>query len=93
MTLLIFQGLLMELLCIKIQTMNIHENMGNADRIIRTLLAVIFAAAYFNGFTSGIVGIISLVMAWAFLATSVFGNCPLYSLLGIGTKMKHHIHH
>ena len=72
---------------------NINVNMGKADRIIRTLLAVIFASAYFNGLTSGILGIISLVGTWLFLATSIFGNCPLYSVFGISTKMKHHADH
>ena len=60
--------------------------MGNADRIMRTLAAVLFAAAYFNGFTAGVWGITSLVIAWVFLITSVFGNCPFYTLSGIGTK-------
>ena len=67
---------------------NINENMGNADRVFRALLAVVAAAAYFNGLTSGVFGILTLVVTWVFLATAIFGLCPLYSLLGIRTKIK-----
>lgn len=69
--------------------MNIIENMGSADRLIRTLLAVIFVAAFFNGITTGILGVASLFVACIFLGTAIFGHCPLYSLMGLSTKGKH----
>ena len=68
---------------------NIKENMGNADRIIRAIAAVLFVAAFFNGITSGAFGIISLAVAVIFLNTAIFGICPLYSVLRINTKWKH----
>lgn len=60
-------------------------NMGNADRIIRPLLAIAFIALYFTGTVTGTLGIVLLVLAGVFLLTSVVGMCPLYSLLGIST--------
>ena len=71
---------------------NIKENMGNADRVIRAIAAVIFVAAFFNGITSGPFGIISLAVAVIFLNTAIFGICPLYSLFTINTKWKHTVH-
>ena len=68
---------------------NIKENMGNADRVIRSVAAVIFVAAFFNGITSGTAGIISLAVAVIFLITAIFGLCPLYSAIGLTTKWRH----
>jgi hypothetical protein len=60
-------------------------NMGSADRYIRPILAIVFIALYFTGTVTGIIGIILLVLAGAFLLTSVVGMCPLYTLFGINT--------
>ncbi|RPA67796.1 DUF2892 domain-containing protein [Cyclobacteriaceae bacterium YHN15] len=61
------------------------KNMGNADRIIRTLIAVIAAYLYFSGTISGTVGIVLLVVAIVFLLTSLVSFCPLYTLFGMNT--------
>ena len=63
--------------------------MGNADRVIRAIAAVIFVAAFFNGLTSGTPGLISLAIAVIFLTTAIFGVCPLYSLFRLNTRWKH----
>ncbi len=60
-------------------------NMGQADRIIRPLLAVVFLLLYLTGTVTGVVGIILLVLAAIFLLTSAIGFCPLYRLLGFNT--------
>ena len=72
--------------------MNINENLGNIDRIVRAIAAVIFVAAFFNGVTTGVPGIISLAVSVMFLATAIFGVCPLYSVIGLNTKWKHAEH-
>lgn len=59
--------------------------MGVADRIIRMLIAIAFVYLYYNGFVTGVAGVILLVLAGVFVLTSLFGVCPLYSLLGIRT--------
>lgn len=61
------------------------KNMGNADRIIRVLIAAVLAFLYFNGTISGTLGIVAVVAAVVFVATSLISFCPLYPLLGINT--------
>jgi hypothetical protein len=61
------------------------KNMGNTDRIIRIIVAAIFAALYFTGTVEGTVGIILLVLGGVFLATSAISFCPLYTLVGLNT--------
>jgi hypothetical protein len=61
------------------------KNMGNADRIIRILLAVLFAVLYFTNTVSGVLGIVLLILGGVFLLTSLIGFCPLYTLIGLNT--------
>ncbi len=61
------------------------KNMGNTDRIIRVLLAIVFAALYFTKTVTGTLGIVLLVLAGIFLITSVVSFCPLYAPFGIST--------
>ena len=61
------------------------KNMGNTDRIIRTLLAVIVAVLYFTNTITGTIGIVLLVLAGVFVLTSLVSFCPLYSLVGLNT--------
>ncbi|MFY7840887.1 MAG: YgaP family membrane protein [Lacibacter sp.] len=61
------------------------KNVGNADRIIRILLAAVFAYLYFSGTVTGTLGIILLVLGGVFVATSLIGFCPLYTLVGLNT--------
>lgn len=61
------------------------KNMGNADRILRTLLAVVFAILYYTGVISGTIGIILVVLSVVFLLTSLISFCPLYAPFGIST--------
>ena len=61
------------------------RNMGAADRIIRILIAALFAYLYFAKQVTGTWGIVLLVVAAVFALTSLVGNCPLYSVLGINS--------
>jgi len=61
------------------------KNMGSADRIIRVVIAAVLAFLYFNGTISGTLGIVAVVAAVVFVATSLISFCPLYPLLGINT--------
>jgi Protein of unknown function (DUF2892) len=60
-------------------------NMGNIDRIIRVLLAAVFAYLYFSGTVTGTVGIILVVLGAVFVLTSLVSFCPLYALIGLNT--------
>lgn len=59
--------------------------MGAADRIIRILIAAVFAYLYFSGSVTGTVGIVLVVLGVVFLLTSLVGFCPLYAPFGIKT--------
>lgn len=63
-------------------------NMGTADRIFRILAAVVIAILYFTGTVSGTLGIVLLVLAGVFVATSVVSFCPLYAPFGMSTCPK-----
>lgn len=66
------------------------RNMGFLDRTVRTVLAIAVIGFSYTGLISGTLVIVLNVLAAVFLATSIFGYCPLYSLLHINTcpKMK-----
>jgi len=61
------------------------KNVGNADRIIRLIVAAIFAVLYFTNVVSGTVGLVLVVLAGVFAATSFIGFCPLYAIFGMST--------
>jgi Protein of unknown function (DUF2892) len=64
------------------------HNMGSADRIIRILLAAIFAYLYFGGIVTGTWGLVLVILGGVFVLTSLVGFCPLYTLFGINTCAK-----
>jgi hypothetical protein len=61
------------------------RNMGNADRIIRLLAAIVLGVLSLGNFVSPTVGLLLLAVAGIFLFTSLVGLCPIYSLFGINT--------
>ena len=61
------------------------KNMGTADRIFRVIVAVIIATLYFTGTLTGTLGVVLLVLAGVFVATSLVSFCPLYTLVGLST--------
>ena len=64
------------------------KNMGSADRIIRLLLAAVFAYLYFGGVVTGTLGIVLVVLGGVFALTSLISFCPLYSIVGLNTCPK-----
>jgi Inner membrane protein YgaP-like, transmembrane domain len=61
------------------------KNMGVGDRILRVLIAAVFAYLYFGGIVTGVTGMILLALGAVFVLTSLASVCPLYSLFGIST--------
>jgi Protein of unknown function (DUF2892) len=61
------------------------KNMGNTDRAIRIVLAVVFGALYFTGTVTGIFGYVLLGLGVVFVLTSLVSFCPLYALVGMNT--------
>lgn len=58
------------------------RNMGNADRILRTVVALVIGLLYYYNVITGTIGIVLLVLAGVFLLTSFISFCPLMLLLG-----------
>jgi hypothetical protein len=63
-----------------------RTNMGIADRLIRTAIALSIIALYFTGIISGVVAIIGIVLSLILLATSMISFCPLYKPFNFSTK-------
>mgnify|MGYP006290738473 CR=1 len=61
------------------------KNMGNADRLIRVILAAIVATLYFTNVITGTLGIVLMVLAAVFVLTSLISFCPLYAPFGLKT--------
>ncbi len=62
-----------------------NKNMGNADRVIRTILGIGFiVVAILTGGWFWILGGLGV----AFLLTSVVSTCPIYMPFGISTRRK-----
>lgn len=64
------------------------KNMGNTDRMVRLLIAIVIAVLYYTGTISGTLGIVLLVVAVIFVLTSLIKFCPLYWPFGISTNKK-----
>jgi hypothetical protein len=65
-----------------------RKNMGNTDKAVRILLAIIIAALYFTGTLPGVLGLVLLAFAAIFVLTSFISFCPLYLPFGINTCKK-----
>ncbi len=61
------------------------KNMGNADRIIRILIAAVVVILFAANIITGTLAIVLLVVAGVFLLTSFLGFCPLYLPFGISS--------
>ncbi len=64
------------------------RNMSNTDRIVRVVIAAVFAYLYFGGIVTGTVGIVLLILGGVFLLTSVIAFCPLYLPFNFSTFKK-----
>ena len=62
------------------------KNMGTADRLLRTVIAVAVGTLYFTGQITGTAAIILGALAVIFLMTSLVGFCPLYSPFKLNTR-------
>ena len=64
------------------------KNMGNLDRIVRLVVVLAIAIAYFMGQISGTLALVLGVVALMFLLTSLIGTCPAYLPFGLSTRGK-----
>lgn len=61
------------------------KNIGNTDKLIRLLLALLIAVLYFTNIITGTLAIILGIVALMLVITSLVNFCGLYTLLGINT--------
>lgn len=61
------------------------KNLGNIDKIIRVLIALVVAVLFFTDIVSGTLGIVLLAVSGVLVATSFMNFCPLYAVLGINS--------
>lgn len=61
------------------------KNMGATDKTIRILAAIVIAGLWFGNIITGTLGVILLILAVIFLATSLISFCPIYAILGLNT--------
>lgn len=61
------------------------SNVGNTDKVIRIVLALVFIGLKLTGIIEGILGLVLLILGIVFIGTSLIGFCPLYTLFGFNT--------
>jgi hypothetical protein len=64
------------------------KNVGSADKIIRILLAVLFAVLIFTNIVSGWLAIVLGILGLVFLLTALMNFCPIWLALKISTTKK-----
>ena len=64
------------------------RNMSDVDRIVRVVVAALFAYLYFGGIVTGALGIVLVVLGAVFLLTSIVAFCPLYLPFNLSTYKK-----
>lgn len=64
------------------------KNMGNMDKVIRVLIALVIGVLVFAEVLTGTLAIVLLVLAAIFVLTSFVGTCPLYLPFGASTCKK-----
>jgi len=61
------------------------KNMGKTDKIIRLVVAILFAILILTGVVTGALAWILGIVAVIFLGTSAISFCPLYTIFGLST--------
>ena len=59
------------------------KNVGAVDKTVRLILAAVLVIIFLKAVVTGILGLALLAVALVLVLTSIFGVCPLYTLLGI----------
>jgi hypothetical protein len=61
------------------------RNVGNFDRVLRTLPLIAVAILWSQGMISGLPAIVLAVVGGMLLVTSITGSCSIYYMLGWST--------
>ncbi len=60
-------------------------NMGNTDKTVRIIVAVVFVTLFTTKVVTGLFALVLIVLGGIFLATSLISFCPLYRVFGWNT--------
>ena len=61
------------------------KNMGNLDRVVRIVLALVVIGLYLTDIINGTLAIVLLIFGAVLILTSMVSTCPLYLPFGIST--------
>lgn len=61
------------------------KNVGNTDKLIRLIFALLVAVLYFTNVINGTLAIVLGIAALAMVITSMLNFCGLYAIFGIST--------
>ena len=61
------------------------RNMSNIDRIVRLVIAALFAFLYFGGVLPGTLGLVLFILGIVFVLTSIVSFCPIYAMFKLST--------
>jgi len=61
------------------------KNIGTVDRVIRIIVAIIFAILIFTGLVNGVGLVVLAVLGLYLLLSGIFCFCLLYTIVGIHT--------
>jgi len=64
------------------------RNLGNIDRVLRVLIAIVITLLSFTHVITGTLAVVLSILGVVFLFTGFIGACPLYSLFSINTCSK-----
>ena len=64
------------------------RNLGKYDRLIRMTIAALLVLLVLSNYLLGTWAILASIAAVILFFTSLFGNCPIYSLLNISSVKK-----
>ncbi|MFO7768605.1 MAG: DUF2892 domain-containing protein [bacterium] len=61
-------------------------NEAGWERILRAVAGVVFLYLGFSGVVTGVWGVVLIIIGIVMLITGLVGWCPVYAVLGTGTK-------
>lgn len=61
------------------------KNIGNTDKLIRLVIALVIAVLYFADVISGTLAVVLGVVALVMVATALLNFCGLYAIMGFST--------
>lgn len=61
------------------------KNVSTADKVIRTIIAIVIIILFYLQVITGTLGLVLLAVAGILFLTAIAGFCPLYRILGIAS--------